>query len=512
MKESTIKERFQVLDSERATILDRKRECAEFTFPDLLPPYGYTDNDDLETPLNSAPALGSSSLAAKIANAVLPTNGSSIVTPEVPIPDALDQRLYEEVNNVITAYDRAIMSDIQSSNFRPELHAVSLDLVVIGDTLLELLPNDRYRKHRLDNYVVIRKEDGSIHELIIRVWVDPETLPEDMQKRTGSTEVRSGSRRLEPKFIRVIDEGDRYSVEEEFRGVSDGTSEYTVLPYFALKTGKSAADNYGRSIIEGLMGDIRSLMAHSLSLLQGSAANSEFRLCVDPTGPTDLVHLSGSENGSWVSARASDLHVMQLGNPVQVQITMAAVEKYETAILKALLYDLVYAGQNRERVTATEINATIQSIESGLSGILSSITQELHVPLVRRLSYELANRPNTPDPVRALAKQVVSGGAPLKLRSGIEALHREIRSMRLIQGINTLSGMPPQASADIKWRNVVADLMSGLGFESGRYLLTEEEKQQAAQQQAALNVAEQTGIAAGQQAAINGVSNEGTTG
>lgn len=496
----TIKQRFEELDGERRIILDRKRECAEYTHPAVLPPESHTDQDELDTPLNSAPAIGSTALSAKIANSVLPTNGSSIVTPEIPMPRGVPDAAYQMVLNVATAYDRQIMAYLQSSNFRSQLHDICLDLVIVGDALLEQLPNGQYRKHRLDNYVVVRKEDGSIHELIIRVWVDPETLPTAYMNRTGPSEIQAGARRLEPKFIRVCWKDDRYYVEEEFRGVSVKMGDYLVLPYFALKTGGSSSDNYGRSIIESLLGDIRSLMAHSLALLQGSAANSEFRLCVDPQGQTEMPHMANSVNGQWCSARQQDVFVMQLGNPVQVQITMAAVEKYESAILRALLYDLVYAGQNRDRVTATEINATIQAIESGLSGLLSSITQELHIPLVRRLSVQMMADDALDPTVRSLAKNVVSGAAPLRLRSGIEALHREIKAMRLVQAVQILSTMPPQAGADVKWSNIVFDLMAGYGFEGERYLLTPEEKQQAAMQQVNMNVAEQTGIAAGQQA------------
>jgi hypothetical protein len=352
------------------------------------------------------------------------------------VPVGVPVAAYEQVQNTISMYDAEIMTRLQSSNFRPELHNVCLDLVVIGDTLLELLPNGNFRKHRLDNYVVIRKEDGSIYELVVRTWVDPETLPDRLKNRPGpSGSYKQGNRLLEPKYTRCVwNEGKkRYDVTDEFRGEPiNSKTYYTVLPYFALKYGTSASNNYGLSIIESLLGDIRSLMAHSLALLQGSAANSEFRLCVNPAGVTDLGRIANSANGDWVSARREDVFVMQLGSPVQVQVTMAAVEKFEQTILKALLYNLAYTGQNRERVTATEINATIQSIEGGLSGILSAITQELHVPLVKRLSFNMANDENTDQNVRVLAQGVVNDVAPLKLRSGIEALHREIQSMRLM--------------------------------------------------------------------------------
>jgi hypothetical protein len=326
-------------------------------------------------------------------------------------------------------------------------------------------------------------------------------LPDRLKNRPGpSGTYKQGNRLLEPKYTRCVwnEDKKRYDVTDEFRGEPiNKATYYTVLPFFALKYGTSASNNYGMSIIESLLGDIRSLMAHSLALLQGSAANSEFRLCVNPAGVTDLGRMANSANGDWVAARRDDVFVMQLGNPMQVQITMASVEKYEQSILKALLYNLAYTGQNRERVTATEINATIQSIEGGLSGILSAITQELHVPLVKRLSFDMANDETVEQNIRVLAQGVVDDVAPLRLRSGIEALHREIQAMRLMQGVQMMGALPQTAVGDIKWRNVVFDLMAGLGFVGDRYLLTEEEKMQAQQQAMQMAVAEKTATAAG---------------
>jgi hypothetical protein len=122
---------------------------------------------------------------------------------------------------------------------------------------------------------------------------------------------------------------------------------------------------------------------------------------------------------------------------------------------------------------------------------------------VKRLSFNMANDENTDQNVRVLAQGVVNDVAPLKLRSGIEALHREIQSMRLMQGVQIIGGLPRDAIQDIKWRNVVFDLMAGLGFVGDRYLLTEEEKMQAQQQAMQMRVAEETatsaGVAAGEQ-------------
>lgn len=502
----TIAARFRLLDDERRYLIDRKRECAEYTFPRLLPPEGWDESQELDTPLSAVPATGASSLAAKIANAVLPTNGSPIVTPNIMVPSNTPPEAVEVVKNAVVSYDSMIMDKLQASNFRPELHAVCLDLVVIGDTLLELLPNGNFRKHRLDNYVVVRREDGSIYELIIRHWVDPKTLPKKLRERVGpQEEYTTGNRQLEPKYTRCYwdEEEETYEVCTEFREQPvEEDKYYTILPYFALKTGSSSAENYGCSIIEMIMGDIRSLMAHELSLLEGSAANAEFRLCVNPAGVTDLARLANSKNGDWVHARREDLHVMQLGSPVHVEITMSAVQQLSSRILKTLLYDLAYTTQNRERVTATEINATIQSIEGGLSSILSSITQELHVPLVRRISYDMSKDSNMPDPIKALAQGVVDNRAPLKLRSGIEALHKEIQSMRLLQAVTMLIQMP-SAAQDIQWRNVVFDMMNGFGFSGERYLVSLQEKMQAQQMAMQNRVAENTAMAVGEQAAQN---------
>lgn len=507
MPDQKIADRFKLLDNERSGLMDKKRECAEYVQPKLLPPTGWDETTELDTPLSSVPATGSKSLAAKIANAVLPTNGSAIGTPEVTIPADAQPLERELIVNSVLAFDNGIMSMLQSSNFRSELHDVTLDLVVIGDSLLELLENGRYRKHRLDNYVVVRREDGKVHELILRVWVDPETLPSaerELTAPTGDLKWASG-RKLEPKYTRCLyhEADDTYKVTVEFRGhlVSKESEEYTILPYFPLKTGSSGAVNYGISIIEDLLGDIRSLMALELSLLEGSAANAEFRTLVNPAGVTDLGRLSDSRNGDFMHGRMEDVGILQLGSPAHVEITLRSIQELSSRILKTLLYELAYVGQNRERVTATEINATIQSIEGGLSSVLSAITQELHIPLVKRLAFLMQTQPGLSPAVKTIAKGVVDNVAPIKLRSGIEALHREIQAMRLLQGISTLTQLPPNALSDIDWRAIVFDLMTGLGFEGSRYLVSLEAKQAAEQNAAAMRVAENTGNEVGKQLA-----------
>lgn len=505
-KDKTIHQRFTELDSERQTLLDDKREAAAFTIPTQLPPQGWNEEDELDPPLNSKPALGSASLATRITSAVLPNNGSSITSPRIMIPEGAPEAAIEFIKNTVNAFDAEIMDRLSASNFRAELGAVSLALVIVGDSLLESLPNGQFRTHRLDDYVVVRKEDGSIYELIIRQWVDPCTLPEEQQKYTGSGQVKNGIRRLEPKYTHVVwnDDANEYKVKYEFRDhdITDKKdASYKTLPFFALKTGTPASSNYGYSLIQLLKGDIRTLMALTLSLIEGAAANAEFRLCVRPGGATNLNHMAGSTNGQWVSANPDDLHVLQLGSPVQLNVTAQMVQALEQSILQALLYNLAYVPDNRERVTATEIQATTQALESGLTGILASITQDLHVPLVKRMADIITRDAVVSMSIKTLAGEVVKGSAPLKLKSGIEALHKEIAAMRLLQGVSTLIRLPEPAWSSVNWRAVTFDLMSGYGFDGSRYLISEEELQARQQAEANMRVQEQTATAVGTAAA-----------
>ena len=54
----SIKERFRELDSRRIRKLERSRYVASLTVPSVLPPAGWTNEEQLPQPFSSIPARG----------------------------------------------------------------------------------------------------------------------------------------------------------------------------------------------------------------------------------------------------------------------------------------------------------------------------------------------------------------------------------------------------------------------------------------------------------------------
>ena len=74
MVEETIKERWRILDQQRQTKLERARKCASLTVPSVLPPSGWTEEEQLPQPYSSVGARGVTNMASRILSAMLPLN------------------------------------------------------------------------------------------------------------------------------------------------------------------------------------------------------------------------------------------------------------------------------------------------------------------------------------------------------------------------------------------------------------------------------------------------------
>ena len=72
--ESTLKERFTHLDSNRSGLLDAARQCSSLTVPSLLPPEGHNVNDPLPLPYQGLGARAVQNLASKLLLTLLPPN------------------------------------------------------------------------------------------------------------------------------------------------------------------------------------------------------------------------------------------------------------------------------------------------------------------------------------------------------------------------------------------------------------------------------------------------------
>ncbi len=486
--DDTIANRFRELDMRRNSKLDRARDIAAITIPNLMPPQNWSEQFELDQPYSSVAGRGITNLASRMLSALIPLNDLpffkfTLKQGEEAPPDA--QQLLE-------AMSYQVYEKLSSKNIRDSFFQALQSLIVVGDVAVKLQDDYTFRTIRNDHYVVIRDVVGDLIEFIHLEFVPDETpLPYDSQQiyDAGIWE-RQGFRTIYCRY--VLGEDDIwYARKEDSDGnlVEDG--QYEVFPYAVLRWNTMVSENYGRAKCEEIYGDIKTLEVYTRSLIESMAAASTFFMGVSPTGVTELTDLASAQNGEWIAARNEDTYVIspaETMNP-QIQQTMQAVEMMRREVAEAFL---MTAGGIRqaERVTATEVRMIGQELENVLGGAYSSIARDLLVPMVKRCIYNMVTQGDIDEALEA--EFAPDGKIALDIVTGLQALSQDSNLQKLMQMGEMVRNLPPEAAQMFKWDEYGKSLISALGFDSRNWVKSEDdvkaEQQQMMQQQSALEV------------------------
>lgn len=517
---SHIEREFQKLDSRRSNKLLRARDCARLTVPTLFPREGFTESMDLPDVFNSMPARGVMSLASRIVSAMYPLNQQPFFTFEPDsqfVPEGVD---LNETMASLARLDKKIMNKLSHSNLRQELFVLMQHLIVLGDALFEIQDDYNFRVHRLDHYVLQRYPDGKIKKIILREWVDPEALPEkweyamEEEKKyekndngydeeykadadTFTTSINtmgmSPSKHHKAFYTMVEwneDEG-VWKCTKEYCGIIVDEGEFTICPYIAQTWSRIAGEDYGRSLVEEHIGDIRTLEALSKSLVEAAMANSEHRIGIDPSGITEVSDLLETANGDFVPARQQDVFSIQLLRQVDLQPMAALRSDLIQGLGRVFLLNSSIQRQ-AERVTATEVRMMAEELDQSLGGVFSGIAQSIQIPIVKRTVILMAKERLLPPDIVKLIQE--KGLLSLKVRTGLEALNREIEASLLAQWMS-MTGQNPAFAQFIDSYGFLLRFTTSMGLDTAGLVKSpaqlQAEQQQAAQQSIQNMVAQQ---------------------
>lgn len=498
MIKGEIQTEFERLDARRTNKLKRAQDCARLTIPGIYPEDGFTETMELPDVFSSLPARGVMSLASRMVSAIYPLNQAPFFNLELDqafVPQGVDPT---ETMAQLGRLDRKIMDKLAGSNLRQELFVLFQHLIVIGDALFECTDDYSFRVHRVDNYVVQRYPDGKVHKIILREWVDPDAIPEswnyDPAKDMGGEYSHGPSSDHKPFFTEVewYPEDNKWEVEVEYCGQEVAKGTYFVNPYIPQVWSRVSGEDYGRSLVEEHIGDIRSLETLTKALIEAAVANSEFRIGIDPTGITEVNDLQDTENGDFVPARQVDVFPIQLLKQVDLG-PMANVRQDLSQQLGRTFLLQSSVQRTGERVTATEIREVAQELDQALGGIFSGMARDVQIPIVRRTMVLMSRD-------RLLPKELIDliigeKGLNLKVRTGLEALNREVQNSMLAQWAQMV-GQMQAVQPFIDWYGWAVKWTSSFGLEPVGLVKTpqqlQEEQQQQAQQSIAAMAAEQT--------------------
>lgn len=476
------RERWQRLQSKRAAVLERARDCAKLTIPALLPPEGYTDSTPLPQPYQSLGARGVNNLASKLLLAILPPGQAMF---RLQVDSATLAQMGEQATTAqqrLAEIEQKATQAIDGSNVRPVVFETLAHLVATGNALF-MKSGAGGRMFRLDQYVISRDPIGNPVEVIVRESVSPAVLKPEVKAACDVVH----DDKLSPVDVYTVIEWDGPKVKEwqEINGKlvpgSVGYRPRKKSRWLPLRWRAVPGSDYGRGHVEEFLGDLRSLEGLSMSIVQFAAAASKILFGVRPGSQTNIDDIFRKESGEAFTGLRDDVWVFQVEKFADFQVAKAVIDDLSIRLSHAFL---LRAGTVRdaERVTAEEIRALAQELEDALGGTYTVLSAEFQLPFVRLHLQELTKEGVLPALPEGIVEPVIV--------TGFQALGRNHTVNRLRAYLADLSGIDPQLSTINK--SVAARRLGiGHGVEDLAELVKSDEQIAQEQQQAqAMAVAE----------------------
>lgn len=476
---TTAKGRYSQLSADRSSFLRRAQECAELTIPSLLP-RSETPGADLPTPYQSMGARGVNNLASKVLLALLPPNQSFFRfrmsdKTLADLGEGTDAR--SKVEQALAKLEDTVQVEVETTTTRSPLFEGTKHLLVTGNVLIYLQPDNSLKIYRLDKYVVKRDPSGNLLEVVVRERVHPEALPENLRK-IAQASVSSGPGQAVELYTWVKRKGDFFEVHQEVCDTvvpkSKGKWPVDKAPFMALRWASVDGEDYGRGHVEEYLGDLRSLEGLTAAIVEGSAAAAKVLFLVNPNGVTEARVIAGAPNLAVRSGVATDVSVLKVEKYADFRVALETIQDLTQRLAQAFLLTSAIT-RNAERVTAEEIRLMARELEDALGGVYSILAQEFQLPYVRRLVFQMQSQGKLPQlPPNTVRPAIVTG---------LEALGRGHDLTNLLQWAQTIKqALGDQAfAANVKQNAFIARVSTALSIQDEDLVKTEDELAQEQQ-------------------------------
>lgn len=470
---------YSSLEGKRQTTLDRARDCSALTIPELIPPSGHEESSDLEQPIHSIGEQGVNNLASKLMVSLLPPNSPFF---RLSIDAETANRLMEnknaktEIEKSLAKIEKQIATTIETQNIRNDITLALKLLIVSGNALLYMPDEGGIKIFSLENYVIKRDSFGNVLEIITKETVNVNFLQEEIRNKIISKLNEDEKKKDLDLYTRIfLNDNSKYTIYQEISEIilPETEIEYELdnNPYIPLRWSSIKKENYGRGLVLGIKSDLEALENIYQSTLDITKLMAAVKFLVNPNSNINIKKLATSRNGDFITGNANDISVLRVEKFNELQITQSTMQDIYNRISGVFLLNQSIQRQ-AERVTATEINTMAQDLESSLGGIYSMLSQELQLPLIRRIISQLEKKGLIP----ALPSGVVS---PM-ITTGLEALGRNYDLNKLNTYISQISQLGPQAMSLLNIEEVLKRTAISLGVDTDGLI---KDQQQVMQEQ-----------------------------
>jgi hypothetical protein len=447
-----------------------------------MPPEGHTLSTQFTTPFQSVGARGVNNLASKLLMTLLPPN-----TPffRLTIDDfdltELGGDARGKAEEALARIERSATQEVESKAIRVPTFEALKQLITCGNVLLHMPPKSGMKVFRLDRYVVQRDTMGNLIKIIVKESIAYDALPKDvLNALMENPEYQVDTNKKECDIYTCVKRvGKKFEVHQEVHNImipsTRGSYTEDKLPWMALRFIAVDGNDYGRSFVEEIVGDLKSLEALTGAIVEGSAASAKLLFMVRPNGTTKARSIADAPNGAIISGAAEDVTTLQ----AQKFNDFRVAQETMNTITERLSYSFLLNSsvqRNAERVTAEEVRFMAQELETALGGIYSVLSQEFQVPLVNLLLAKMQKEGKMPKfPKDTLKPQIVTG---------LEALGRGQDLNKLQQFLAMLQPLGADViSSELNIGDYLDRLGASLGIDTQGLVKSDEQKQQEAQQQ-----------------------------
>lgn len=440
----------------------------------------------MPTPFQGLGARGVNNLASKLLLTLFPPNTPffRLAIDDFTLQELTQQEgLRAEVEAALNKVERAVATEIETSALRPKAFEALRLLVTVGDVLLYLPDEGGMKIYRLDRYVVRRDPMGHPIEILIKEEVYPSVLPEEIREDIQKKADEDRKEMVEIYTHVKLNDSRKWEVYQECMETripgTEGTFNYDESPWIPLRWTAIDGEDYGRGHVDEYLGDLMTLEALTKALTEGAIEAARILYLVQPGSYTNAKDIAEAPNGAVRPGRKEDVTVLQLEKYADFRVAAERIVRIEERLSHAFML-MESIQRHAERVTAEEIRIMARELEDSLGGVYSILSQELQLPLVKRLMALMSKNKRLPDLPDEVVKPTIV--------TGLEALGRGHDLAKLQALIASLANLPAPLQQEVALRLDVGDLITrtgtALGIDLSGLIRSDEEVQMMQQQQA----------------------------
>lgn len=439
------------LSSLRTPYLNRARDASKLTIAALIPPEGTTGSSRLRTTYSSYGARCVNSLSSKLTLALFPAQAPFF---KYVIDDAAlekmtgDPALRTEVEKGLSRMEGVVVDEIEATATRTPANEAVKHLLVGGNVLTNITPEDSLRVFPLSMFVVKRDVAGNVLACILEEQVSPMSLPPtirkmalDVAKSSGDPASPSAEKTLK-LYTGIYRREGGWEVWQEVSDIlvpgSKNTQPLDACPWLPLRWTPVAGEDYGRGMVEDYMGEFVSLEGLTKAVVKGTAAAARVVFLIPPNGTTKKAAFTRAETGDAIDGRMDEVGVAQTEHRADFNTAKQQIDSIKEDLAYAFAMNQAVQRQ-AERVTAEEIRYMANELDSLLGGIYSSLSLEFQLPYLRRLTRQLEQAGRLPVLPKGTVKPViVTGVAALGRGADLDNLRAYVKDVVDLGGPDAL--------------------------------------------------------------------------